>query len=250
MGQTNRVVIVTGGSSGIGKSIAESFAKDNAQVVIMGRRQDVLKSVAETLGANVGWQQADVSERSQVDSAVGAIIERYGKIDVLVNNAGFGRGITLSMPLDRAEQIWDEEIGTNLKGAFLMSAAVSPYLRRPGGRIINISSLAAFTGGTRGGLIGYAAAKSGLLGLTYALARDLSPQGITVNAVAPGFIANTEMTGQLPEDYGKEMIGQTPLGRAGQVGDVAATVLFLASAGASYITGEVLNVNGGLLFGR
>jgi 3-oxoacyl-[acyl-carrier protein] reductase len=123
-------------------------------------------------------------------------------------------------------------------------------LPRPGGRIINISSIAAFTGGSRPGAIGYAAAKAGLLGMTYALARELSPQGITVNAVAPGFIANTEFTGAWSEERIQSIVAQTPVGRAGDANDVAEAVLFLASPEASFITGEVLNVNGGWLFGR
>ena len=250
MSSQNRVVIVTGGGTGIGKAIAESFAREHAQVVIIGRRQDILKSAAVALGTNVSWQQADVSQRSQVATAVTAVVEKYGKIDVLVNNAGFVRGITTDMPLDQAEQVWDEEIGANLKGAFLMSVRVAPHLPRPGGRIINISSIAAFTGGSRPGTIGYAAAKSGLLGMTYALARELSPQGITVNAVAPGFIANTEFTGQWSQERVQGIIAQTPVGRAGQASDVAATVLFLASPEALFITGEVLNVNGGWIFGH
>jgi 3-oxoacyl-[acyl-carrier protein] reductase len=246
----NRVVVITGGGSGIGKAIAGTFARNQAQVVIVGRRNDSLQATAQELGPNCHWQQANVSQRNQVAAAVKAIVDQYGKIDVLVNNAGFVRGITTDLPLDQAEQVWDDEIGTNLKGAFLMSIAIAPHLPRPGGRIINISSIAAFTGGSRPGAIGYAAAKSGLLGMTYALARELSPQGITVNALAPGFIADTEFTGQWPEERVKGIIAQTPVGRAGQASDVAASVLFLASPEASFITGEVLNVNGGWLFGH
>lgn len=245
-----RVVVVTGGSTGIGKAIAESFAREEAQVVIIGRRQDALRAAAQELGSHVDWRQADVSQRRQVADAVQSIIEQYGKIDVLVNNAGFIRGITTDLSLEQAEQVWNEEIGTNLKGAFLMSIAAARHLPRPGGRIINISSIAAFTGGSRPGAIGYAAAKSGLLGLTYALARELSPQGITVNAVAPGFIAQTEFTGHWPEERVNSIVAQTPIGQAGRASDVAAAVLFLASPEASFITGEVLNVNGGWLFGR
>lgn len=174
MSSQNRVVVVTGGGRGIGKAIAEGFAKDNAQVVIIGRRQDALQGTAEIIGPNCTWQQADVSQSNQSVAAVTAIIEKYRKIDVLVNNAGLLRGETTNMSLDEAEQAWDDEIGTNLKGAFLMSVAVAPYLSRPGGRIINISSIAAFTGGSRPGAIGYAAAKAGLLGMTYALSRPVS----------------------------------------------------------------------------
>jgi len=250
MSSRDRIAVVTGGSSGIGKAVAEAFAHDNAQVVIIGRRMETLEATGQTIGPTCTWQQADVSQRGQVTAAVSAIIEQFGKIDVLVNNAGFVRGITTDVPLEQAEQTWDDELGTNLRGAFLMAVAVAPHLPRPGGRIINISSIAAFTGGSRPGAIGYAAAKAGLLGMTYALARELSPQGITVNAIAPGFIANTEFTGHWPEERVRGIVAQTPLGRAGRAADVAAAVLFLASAGASFITGEVLNVNGGWLFGH
>jgi 3-oxoacyl-[acyl-carrier protein] reductase len=246
----DHVVVITGGSSGIGKAVADGFTRKKAQVVIIGRRKDALRATTQAIGPNCCWQQADVSQCSQVAAAVRAIVDQFGKIDVLVNNAGFVRGIMTDMPLDQAEQIWDDEIGTNLKGAFLMSVAAAPHLPRPGGRIINISSIAAFTGGSRPGAIGYAAAKSGLLGMTYALARELSPQGITVNTVAPGFIANTEFTGRWPEERVQSIIAQTPVGRAGQASDVAAAVLFLASSKASFVTGEVLNVNGGWLFGH
>jgi 3-oxoacyl-[acyl-carrier protein] reductase len=250
MSSQNRVTVISGGSTGIGKAIAETFAKNNGQVVILGRRQDTLQATAQEIGANCSWQQADVSQRHQVSGAVAAIIEKHGKIDVLVNNAGFVLGETMEMAPGEAEQAWDHEIGTNLKGAFLMSLTTAPHLPRPGGRIINISSIAAFTGGSRPGAIGYAAAKAGLLGMTYALARELSPQGITVNAVAPGFIANTEFTGAWSEERIQSIVAQTPVGRAGDANDVAEAVLFLASPEASFITGEVLNVNGGWLFGR
>lgn len=250
MSSGNRVVVVTGGSTGIGKAIAAAFARDNARVVIIGRRQSALRATAEEIGPNCSWLEADVSQRHRVAVAVNDIVDNQGTIDVLVNNAGFVRGETTDMPLERAEQAWDNEIGTNLKGAFLMSTAVARHLRRPGGRIVNISSIAAFTGGSRPGGIGYAAAKAGLLGMTYALARELSPQGITVNAVAPGFIANTEFTGQWPKERIDGIIAETPAGRAGSAEDVAGAVLFLASPDAGFITGEVLNVNGGWLFGH
>jgi 3-oxoacyl-[acyl-carrier protein] reductase len=243
----NRVFVITGGSSAIGKAIAEASAKDNAQVVIIGRKQATLQDTAEIIGPNCSWQQADVSQRWQVMTAVTAILEKYGRIDVLVNNSGFVVGEMTDMLLEQAEQAWDDEIGTNLKGAFLMSMAAAPHLPRPGGRIINISSIAAFTGGSRPGAIGYAAAKAGWLGMTYALARELSPQGITINAIA---LATTEFTATWPEERIKSIVAQTPAGRTGSANDVAAALLFLASSKASFITGEVLNVNGGWLFGR
>jgi 3-oxoacyl-[acyl-carrier protein] reductase len=147
----SRVVVITGGGTGIGKAIAGTFARNQAQVVIVGRRSEALQATAQEVGPNCNWQQADVSQRNQVAAAVKAIVDQFGQIDVLVNNAGFVRGITTDLPLDQAEQVWDDEIGTNLKGAFLMSVAIAPHLPRPGGRIINISSIAAFTGGSRPG---------------------------------------------------------------------------------------------------
>ena len=131
-----------------------------------------------------------------------------------------------------------------------MAMAVAPHLPRPGGRIINVSSIAAFTGGSRPGAVAYAAAKAGLIGMTYALARELSPQGITVNAVAPGFVAGTEFTGQWSEERVRGIVAETPVGREGHPNDIAAAVRYLASPDASFVTGEVLNVNGGWLFGR
>lgn len=248
-GKTERVAIVTGGGSGIGKAIAEVFAIDSS-VMIIGRDESKLKAAVEELGPRVIWQRADVSRREDVVDAVEAVIRQFGRIDVLVNNAGFVRGITTEMQLEEAEAIWDEVVATNLKGAFLMVMAAARYLRRPGGRVINISSIAAFTGGSRPGAIPYAAAKAGILGLTYSLARELSPQGITVNAIAPGFIADTGFTGQWPEERVRSIIAQTPAGRAGDASDIAAAVRFLASEEASFITGEVINVNGGWLFGH
>jgi 3-oxoacyl-[acyl-carrier protein] reductase len=180
----NRVVVITGGSSGIGRAMAQAFVQNDAHVVIIGRREEALRAAADSIGAQCSWQRADVSQREQVATAVDAIVTQFGKIDVLINNAGQSRGITAEMSLEQAEAVWDQELATNLKGAFLMALAVLPHLTRPGGRIINISSDGALTGG--GGLrtIGYVSAKSGLLGLTRALAREYSGQDITVDTVA------------------------------------------------------------------
>jgi 3-oxoacyl-[acyl-carrier protein] reductase len=246
----NRTVVITGGGSGIGQAMAEAFARVGDRVVILGRREERLRAVAQSLGPAVCWQRVDVSQRDSIAAGAAAIADRFGRIDVLVNNAGFVLGITTQTPLAEAERLWDEVVDANLKGAFLMAAAVTPHLPRPGGRIINVSSIAAFTGGSRPGAVAYAAAKSGLIGLTYALARELSPQGITVNAVAPGFVAGTEFTGQWPEERVRAIVAETPAGRAGRPEDIAAAVLYLASPQASFVTGEVLHVNGGWLFGR
>lgn len=245
-----RNIIITGGSSGMGRAMAETFVKAQAQVFVIGRDEEKLRATARELGPRVTCHQADVSERGQVASTVAAILEHVDAIDVLINAAGFVRGVTTDMPLDEAEREWDAVIDANLKGSFLMSVAVAPHLRRPGGRIIYISSIAAFTGGRNPGSVAYAAAKSGLHGLTYGFARELSSQGITVNTIAPGFVANTGFTGEWSEKSVQGIIAQTPAGRAGHADDIAAAALYLASPAASFVTGEVLNVNGGWLFGH
>jgi 3-oxoacyl-[acyl-carrier protein] reductase len=245
-----RNIIITGGNSGMGRAIAEAFVRGHDRVAIIGRDAARLQSTAQSLGSDISWYQADVSQREQVASTIVSIVEQWDHIDVLVNAAGFGSNVTTDMPLEEAEREWDALYGTNLKGSFLMIMAVAPYLVRPGGRIINISSIAAFTGGSRAGSVAYAASKSGLLGLTYGFARELSPQGITVNAIAPGFIANTGFTGAWSEERVQSIVSETPIGRAGHVNDIAAATLYLASPEASFVTGEVLNVNGGWLFGH
>jgi 3-oxoacyl-[acyl-carrier protein] reductase len=248
--ERRRNIIVTGGNGGMGRAITRAFAVHNDQVTIIGRNWESLRQTAGELGPAVTWLRADVSNRSEVAEAVSTVVDKFGKIDVLVNTAGFVLGVTTDMPLDEAEQLWDAVIDTNLKGSFLMAVAVAPHMTRPGGRIINISSIAAFTGGSRAGSMAYAAAKTGLHGLTYGLARELSSQGITVNAVAPGFVANTSFTGDWSEERVRGIIAETPVGRAGHVDDIAAAVLYLASPDASFVTGEVLNVNGGWIFGH
>ncbi len=246
----SRIVVITGGSSGIGQAIAEAFEQDGTQVIILGRYDETLRASTQTIGAHCSWQYADVSQRQQVEAAVCDIAEKFGKIDVLINNAGYSRGMTSGMSLGQAEQVWDEELNANLKSAFLMALAVAPHLPRPGGRIINISSDAAFTGAVGLGTLGYVTAKAGVVGLTRGLAREYGPHGITVNAISPGFIADEGTTGRLPEEMIKDIAAQLPVGRPGHVNDVAAAALFLASPEAGFITGEVLNVNGGRLFGR
>jgi 3-oxoacyl-[acyl-carrier protein] reductase len=245
----NRIIVITGGSSGIGRAMAEAFVRNQAQMVIIGRREAALRAAADSMGAQCSWQRADVSQREQVAAAVDAIVAQFGKIDVLINNAGESRGITAEMSLDQAEAVWDQELATNLKGAFLMALAVLPHLVRPGGRIINISTDGALTGGPGLRTIGYVSAKAGLLGLTRALAREYSPQGITVNTIAPGFIAGTGATGRVPDETVRDIAAQLPVARPGHVNDVAEAALFLASPDAGFITGEVLNVNGGRHFG-
>lgn len=246
-----QTILITGGNSGIGRAIAEAFAQRQARVILVGRNEETLRATAASLGAFASWYQADVSDSNQVRELVSYVLKDQEKIDVLVNAAGFTGTITTDTPFEQAEQTWDAILDANLKGSFIMSLAVAPHLSRPGGRIINISSIAAFTGGSSTGAPAYAAAKAGILGLTYALARELSPQGITVNAVAPGFVPGTRFFGgAVPEERIRTIVSQTPVGRVGRPEDIAAAVLYLAAPEASFVTGEVLNVNGGWLFGH
>ncbi len=248
----SRVIVITGGGSGIGRAAAEAFARQGERVVILGRDAEKLRAAAEEIGPLATWQRADVSQREHVTTAVQAIIQQCESIDVLVNAAGTSAtpATRTDQPIEEAERNWDADLAIHLKGSFLMAVAVAPHLPRPGGRIINISSIAAFTGGSRAGSVAYAAAKAGVIGMTYGLARELSPQGITVNAIAPGFIANTGFTGSWSEERVQSLIAQIPTGRAGRSEDIAAAIVYLASPEAAFVTGEVLHVNGGALFGR
>lgn len=211
------VVVVTGGSSGMGLAIAKRFIDDDEKVVILGRNDEKLRAAADRLGGRAEWQSADLGRRAAVEAAVAEIMRRHRRIDVLVNNAGFRRIVTTETPLDEVERLWDETQDANLKGTFLMAMAAASHLTRPGARIVNISSIGAHSGGSSPGGIAYAAAKAGVIGLTFALARELSPQGITVNAISPGYIADTGFFGDqgLPAERERALVGQIPAGALG-----------------------------------
>jgi 3-oxoacyl-[acyl-carrier protein] reductase len=242
-------VLITGATRGIGAGLAASFAADGAAVGLIGRDARRLAAVAGRLEATTAWRAADVGDREQISRAINEIAAEFGGLDVLVNNAGLARWVHADSPLAEAEQLWDEVMTANLKGAFLASLAAIRHLARPGGRIINMSSVTAFLGG-HGGSIAYATSKAGLNGLTYALVRELSPAGITVNAVAPGFIEDTDFNADFPPAARQQVLQETPLGRTGSVADIVAAVRYLASPAASFVTGEILHVNGGRIFGR
>lgn len=240
-----KVALVTGGSRGIGAAISRTLADLGARVVVNYRSgaEAAMKVVAEieASGGQAEALQFDVSDAEGSYKAVGEIAKRLGRLDILVNNAGIARDQLL---LRVSEEDVQATMQTNLGGAiFCAKAAIRPMMRAKAGRIINLSSVVGESGNV--GQSVYAASKAGLLGLTKSLAREYASRGITVNAVAPGFI-ETDMTASLPEEAKTHMVGQTPLGRVGSPQDVASAVAFLASDAASYMTGQVLRVNGGM----
>ena len=241
----SRVLIVTGGSRGIGNAIAGLLADHGAAVVVSGRDADRLRSAVKELeqrGGAVLGVAADAAKREDADRLVEATRERFGRIDVLVNNAGITRdGLLVRMKDDD----WDRVMEVNLRGAFLMTRAVAKAMvrQKTGGRIINIASTAGAMGNA--GQVNYSAAKAGLIGLTKACARELAHWSILVNAVAPGLI-DTDMAAAIPSDAREALLAQVPLRRIGTGRDVAEMVGFLAGDGAAYVTGQVFHVNGGL----
>jgi 3-oxoacyl-[acyl-carrier protein] reductase len=247
MSLSGRVALVTGASQGIGRTCALRLAKDGATVAVAARNQERLHALVSEITAEGGKAAAfvlDVSDEEQVKSIVKAVIAEFGKIDILVNNAGITRD-QLVMRMKRAD--WDAVLQTNLTSAYLcIQQVIGSMLKQRWGRIINITSIFGQMG--QAGQANYAASKAGLVGLTMAIAREVGSRNITCNAVAPGFI-ETAMTAVLSEEFKQTAVKQIPLGRVGSAEDVAAAVAFLASDDASYITGHVLNVNGGMLMG-
>jgi 3-oxoacyl-[acyl-carrier protein] reductase len=247
MSFSQRVAFVTGASQGIGRTCALRLAKDGVAVALAARSDEKLKELVTEITGAGGKASAfalDVAEEEQVKPAIKAAIAQFGKIDILVNNAGITRD-QLVMRMKRAD--WDAVLQTNLTSAYLCIQNVIPsMLKQRWGRIINISSVFGQMG--QAGQANYAASKAGLIGLTMAIAREVGSRNITCNAIAPGFI-ETAMTAVLSEELKQSAVKQIPLGRVGTPEDVASAVAFLASDEASYITGHVLNVNGGMLMG-
>jgi 3-oxoacyl-[acyl-carrier protein] reductase len=247
MSLSGRVAFVTGASQGIGRACAIKLATEGAVVTVAARNQEKLNQLVSEIAASGNKSVAcalDVTDEEQVKASIKAVIADLGKIDILVNNAGITRD-QLVMRMKRAD--WDAVLQTNLTSAYLCTQQVtSSMLKQRWGRIINIASVFGQMG--QAGQANYAASKAGLIGLTMAIARELGSRNITCNAVAPGFI-ETAMTEALGEEFKQNAAKQIPLGRVGLPADVASAVAFLASDEASYITGHVLNVNGGLLMG-
>jgi 3-oxoacyl-[acyl-carrier protein] reductase len=245
MNLSGRVAVVTGASQGIGRACALKLAARGATVALVARNQQKLDEVAHAIGGtSVRAFPADVENEDQIKTTFKQIISAVGKIDILVNNAGITRD-QLLMRMKRAD--WDAVLNTNLTSAYLCSQqAISSMLRQRWGRIINITSIFGQMG--QAGQANYAASKAGLIGLTMAIAREVGSRNITCNAVAPGFI-ETAMTAELSAELKESALKMIPLGRVGSAEEVANCVAFLASDEAAYITGHVLNVNGGMLMG-
>src|SRR6185503_5814337 len=244
---SGRVAVVTGASQGIGRTIALKLALAGATVVVVARNQSKLDELATEIqdaGGKASAFVVDVGNEEQVKATFKQIIAQLGKIEILVNNAGITRD-QLVMRMKRAD--WDEVINTNLTSAYLCTQqAISSMLKQRWGRIINVTSIFGQIG--QAGQANYASSKAGLIGFTMAIAREVASRSITCNAVAPGFI-ETAMTSTLTEEFKQTALKMIPLGRVGTTGDVASAVAFLASEEAGYITGHVLNVNGGMLMG-
>lgn len=246
---TDRKVLVVGGSRGIGRAICIKFAQAGADIALIYRSreaeaQDVCQEIS-SLGRKAVALRADMSNFQENIEAVRAAAEELGGLDVLVNSVGIFPKQSI---IEIQPQAWTKLINTNLSSYFFSIQAALPYLRNSatGGKVINLSSQAAMTGSVNGSH--YCAAKAGVLGLTYALAKELGPTGITVNALVPGRI-NTEMIGYADEKRREEWLAETPLGRFGEAMDVASAALFLASDGGNYITGAKINICGGILMG-
>ena len=240
-----KVALVTGASQGIGEAIAKQLAAQGATVVCAARTLRKLQEVADAITAEGGKADlvvADLSDTASIKAAIATTLERHGALHILVNNAGITRDKLL---IQMKEEDWDAVLDTNLKGAWTaIQAATKPMMKQRWGRIINIASVVGQMGNP--GQSNYVAAKAGLIGLTKSVARELASRNVTANAVTPGYI-ETAMTAGLSAEVRTEFTKQIPLGRMGTAADIASAVVFLASDEASYITGQVLSVNGGML---
>jgi len=241
----NQIAVVTGAGRGIGRAIALKFASEGADVVCVSRTAENSEKVAaeiRALGRRAWAYAADVSKSSEVQTATETILSDAGAVHILVNNAGVTRdGLLMRM----SEEDWDTVLDTNLKGAFLFTKAFTRgFIKQRSGRILNVASVIGLTGNA--GQSNYASSKAGLIGFTKSLARELASRGVTVNALAPGFI-ETDMTGGLKEEHRQEILKTIPLNCLGQADDIANAALFLASPAARYITGQVLAVDGGMV---
>jgi 3-oxoacyl-[acyl-carrier protein] reductase len=247
VGLTGRIALVTGASQGIGRACALELARAGATIALAARNEVKLAEVVaeiEVAGGKAAAFALDIANEDSIKACAKAVLERFGKVEILVNNAGITRD-ALMLRMKRAD--WDEVLNTNLTGTFLLTQALlSAMLKNRWGRVVNISSVVGRTG--QAGQVNYAASKAGLIGFTRAMAREVASRGVTVNAVAPGYI-ETPMTAVLDEKQRTAMLAGIPLGRPGTDLEIAQAVAFLASDAAAYVTGHVLDVNGGMFMG-
>lgn len=240
----DKVALVTGSAQGIGKAIATAMAKEGANIIVSDVNLELAAQTANEIGGmgvKAVPSKVNVANLAEVEAGVKKSIEALGKIDILVNNAGITKD---SLLVRMKKEDWDAVISVNLNGVFNICRVIAPLMmKQRSGKIINIASIVAEMGNI--GQANYSASKAGIIGLTKTLARELAARGVTVNAIAPGFI-QTAMTDKIPEDIKKKMLEQIPLGKLGRPEDVAAAAVFLAGPEAHYITGQVLNVNGGM----
>jgi 3-oxoacyl-[acyl-carrier protein] reductase len=241
----DKVAVVTGAGRGIGRAVALAYARMGADVACVSRTEENSAKAAvevEALGRRAWAVAVDVSDTAAVDAAAGKILDDAGRVDILVNNAGVTRDNLL---MRMSEEEWDTVINTNLKGAFNFTRALTrPFIKQRSGRIINIASVIGLIGNA--GQSNYAASKAALIGFTKSIAKELAPRGITVNAIAPGFI-ETDMTAALDDKVREGILGNVPLGRFGSPDDIAHAAVFLAMEPSGYITGQVLTVDGGMV---
>jgi len=239
-----KVALITGGAQGIGKAIALLLARNGADIVVTDvnlERAEETSGEIQALGRKGMALKADVSRLAEVEALVQTVVEKFGRIDILVNNAGIARD---KLILRMTEEDWDAVLGVNLKGTFNCTKAVIKHMsKQRSGKVVNIASVGGEMGNA--GQANYSASKAGVIGLTKTLAREFAQRGININAIAPGYI-QTPMTDALPEKAKEELKRMIPMERLGQPEDVARAVLFLVSEASSYITGHVLNVNGGI----
>ena len=243
--ESGRVAVVTGGGRGIGRAIAARLAEEGAQLAISFRKDDAAaEESAEKVraaGAKCELFKGDISSPGDVEALFKGVSDAFGRVDILVNNAGITRD---NLMMRMKEEEFDEVLGTNLKGTYLCTrAALRPMVRARWGRIVNVSSVVGLVGNA--GQANYAASKAGIIGFTKSVAREVAQRGITVNAVAPGYV-ETELTGSLPESVKEQIRDQVPMGRFGEVEEVAEVVAFLVGEGAGYVTGQTIAVDGGM----
>ncbi len=239
----DKIAIVTGASQGIGKTTAELFSKSGAHVVCIARNEEKIKNLANMISKNghsASYFPCDISDGDLTQNTIKSVINDYGKIDILINNAGITRdSLVLRMKNDQ----WDEVLNTNLNGAFYATKSVlRSMMKNKYGRIINITSIVGLQGNS--GQSNYSASKAGLIGFSQSVAKEVASRGITINCIAPGWI-ETEMTNDLPQNLKSEILKNIPIGKTGTTEDIAYTALFLASKESKYITGQTITVDGG-----